>query len=111
MPIDLAFPLGLLMEADPVCVSTEELDGSQGAVLRLWQRRGFLGREPAWNRVPSCPYCHEGAPYLLSGRYVCGSCHSAVEQRHLLLWRLNREAFLTWLAQALKIQGGVRQLD
>jgi hypothetical protein len=34
-----------------------------------------------------------------------------VEQRHLLLWRLNREAFLTWLARTLKVHAGVRRLD
>lgn len=111
MDPDLAFILGLLDRQAPSCVSHEDFLGTHAPALRLWQRLGFLAREPERNPVPSCPHCCEGVPYPLGGRYVCGTCQSPVDPRHLLLWRFHLEAFLTWLAGALHLGGTVRFLD
>jgi hypothetical protein len=50
-------------------------------------------------------------PYLFGGHHLCNSCCSAVDPRHLLWWRFDLEAFLTWLAGSLRLQGGVRPID
>jgi hypothetical protein len=72
---------------------------------------GFLETEPEPNPVASCPHCREGVPSLLGARYVCGICQSPVDRSHLLLWRWDLEALLSWLALALQLEGGVRRVE
>src|SRR5438876_10641870 len=107
----LEFVVGLLDRHEPAYVSAEDFEGVHGPALRLCQRLGFLRTEPERNPAASCPHCREGVPALLGGRYVCGTCHSAVDRCHLLLWRYDLEAVLTWLARALRMRGGVRRVD
>jgi hypothetical protein len=107
----LSFILGLLDHSPQACISWEDLQGEHGPALRLWQQLGLLVNEPGWNPAASCPYCQEGTPLQLAGRYVCGSCLSAVDDRHLHLWRFDLEALLARLARMLALDGGVRPLD
>lgn len=111
MPPSLEFILGLLDRDCPAHVSQEDFAGEHGGLLRLWQRLGFLATVPGQHPVPSCPHCREGVPSRLGGRYVCHACQSAVDHRHALLWRFDLEAFLMWIARALHLEGGVRQID
>jgi hypothetical protein len=104
----LEFILGLLDQHDPAYVSHEDMTGAHGPMVRLWQRLGFLGTEPERHPVPSCPYCREGEPVRLGGQLLCRVCGSAVDEGHLFLWRFNLEAFLTWLARALRLEPDVR---
>src|SRR4051812_5580712 len=53
MPRSLEFILGLLERSSPAVVSAEDLDSDHAAALRLWQRLGFLAREPERHPVPS----------------------------------------------------------
>src|SRR4051794_10702973 len=103
--------LGLLDADGPAAVAQEDLAGPGGPVLRRCQDLGFLGREPLSNPVPGCPRCAEGAPYRLGARYVCNHCRSLIDPRELLLWPLDRDAFLGWLAGRLTLTGGVRRID
>lgn len=111
MPASLEFILGLLDRDSTATVSYEDFAGAHGPALRLWQRLGFLAREPGRNPVPSCPHCEAGVPYRRGGGFLCASCHSPVDPRHLLLWRLELGAFLTWLARALDLTGPVQAID
>jgi hypothetical protein len=108
---NLEFVLGLLDRHDPAYAGAEDFESDNGLALRLCQRVGFLRTEPELNPVASCPHCREGVPWQLRGRYVCGTCHSTVDRRHLLLWRFDLEALLVWLARALELHGEVRQID
>ena len=99
----LEFVLGLLDAAFPAFVASDDLAGEHGDTLRLWQREGFLAVEPERHPVPTCPHCGEGAPYPLGDRFLCNSCYSTVDPRHLLRWRFTLEAFLQWLAAGLII--------
>src|SRR5262245_61681982 len=111
MPGSLEFILGVVDHRFPAYVAWEDFQGGHGRMLRQWQRRGFLVKDAERHPTPSCPHCLEGRPYLLGGRYVCGSCLSTVDERHLGRWRFDLEALLVWLAAKLKLAGGVRQLD
>ncbi len=111
MPADLEFIVGQLDGEDPVHVSAEDLDGPYGPALRRWQAWGFLGREPVFNPVAGCPHCGEGIPYRLAGRHLCNRCRSTIGGRHFHLWPLNLEAFLRWLAAALRLRGEPRPVD
>jgi hypothetical protein len=110
MTASLEFLLGLL-ECEPAVVAQEDFEGAHGEALRLWQQMGFVGKEPGRNRVTSCPHCGEGVPYRIAARYVCPRCGSQVDPRHLLLWPVDREVFLRWLAEQLHLRGGVRRID
>jgi len=107
----LEFLLGLLESEDLAAVAWEDFLGPQGEALRLWQEMGFVDREPGVHPVPSCPYCDGGVPYLLGERCLCNRCFSTVDRHHLFLWRLDRKAFLHWLAIQLQLRGGVRRID
>jgi len=111
MQSSLEFILGLLERHFPAFASGEDFAGAHGQALRLWQRRGFLSRQPESNPVRSCPHCREGVPYRLGGRFVCAVCQSPVDHQCLHRWRFNLDAFLSWLAQGLKLKAGVRQVD
>ena len=100
----LEFLLGLVDDDTPH-VAAEDLDGEHGPALRLWQSMGFLGSEPSMNPVPGCPHCGEGVPYRLGERFVCNACRSTVDHRSLLLWPIDRDAFLRWLAPAVAAAG------
>src|SRR5581483_423991 len=108
---NLEFLFGLLERADPSHVAQEDFDGLNGPILLLCQQMGFLGQEPGINPVASCPTCGEGVPYLVSGRYLCSRCASPIDRHHLLLWPLNPEAFLRWLADRLGLRGVLRRID
>jgi hypothetical protein len=110
MPASLPFLLGLLDRDEPAHVAFEDFSGRHGPALRLWQRRGFLGREPGQHPVPGCPHCGRGVPYRLADRYRCGVCSSTVDARHLLLWRFDLEALLRWLARQLQLRGDVMRV-
>jgi hypothetical protein len=107
----LQFILGLLDRSAPAVVAWEDFEGEHGAALRLWQQLGVLTKEPEWNRVQSCPHCHEGIPLQLPGHYICDSCLSAVDRQQLLLWRFDLPALLAWLARGLSLDGGVRLVE
>jgi hypothetical protein len=107
----LEFILGLLDRSDSAFVSADDFEGENGLALRTWQRLGFLARDGERHPVPSCPHCLEGVPLLLGGWYHCGSCSSIVDPRHLLRWRFDLAAFLSWLASGLNLKGGVRRVD
>lgn len=111
MQASIAFLLGLLADKDPVVVTGEDFEGEHGSALQLWQRQGFVATEPAWNSHPSCPYCQEGRPHLVGNHFRCAACHSVVDRRYLLLWRLDLGAFLRWLTHSLMLRGEVNQLD
>jgi hypothetical protein len=111
MSASLEFILGLLGRDHPAHAAAEDFAGEHGEALRLWQRLGLLSREPGRNPVASCPHCGEGVPYAIRGRHRCNRCGSAVERRHLRLWRFDLDAFLGWLARALRLTGQVRQVD
>ena len=112
MRADLEFLIGLLdRDEEPSCVAQEDLDGKYATTLQTWRKMGFLSSEPGMNPVVSCPHCDEGVPYRLGERFLCNFCRSTVDRRHLFLWKLNREAFLVWLAAELKLQDAVRRID
>ena len=111
MSASLEFLLGLLEQDEPPYVASEDLDGEHGPALRTWQALGFLSDEPAINPRASCPHCDGGVPYRLDERYVCAACRSVVDRKHLLLWRVDRDAFLQWLAAQLNLRGGVRRIE
>src|SRR5262245_1848664 len=98
MRASLEFLLGLLERNDPPAVTQQDFDGRHGRAVRICRRMGFLSREPGLHPVPTCPDCGEGVPYRLADRYLCSRCGAAIDRRHLLLWLLNLEAFLCWLA-------------
>src|SRR5437879_829452 len=103
--------LGLLERDEPPQLAAEDFEGTHSETLRAWQEAGFLAREPGVHPHPSCPHCGEGVPYALGGRHVCGVCRSVVAPCHLLLWALDREALLSWLATQLRLRGGLRRID
>ncbi len=107
---NLELLLGLYESEVPAGVAWEDFLGPDAPALRTWQQMGFLGREPGCHPSPGCPYCHEGVPYLLGDRCLCNRCHSAVDRRHLLLWPLDLDAFLRWLAAELHLRGDVRRI-
>jgi hypothetical protein len=111
VPGNLEFLVGLLDEDGPEAVAAEDFDGPHGSALAHWQGLGFIGREPGVNPCSSCPYCHAGTPYALGGRYRCNACFGIVEERHLLLWPVQRQALLGWVAHAWGLQGGVRRVE
>src|SRR5437667_4860758 len=98
MRTSLEFILGLIRHADPAFAGFEDFCGPHASALRLWQRYGFLATRPEPNRVPSCPHCRQGVPFEARGRLICDRCLSAVDRRHLLLWRFDLNALLAWLA-------------
>src|SRR5438045_3064019 len=98
MPTDLEFILGILDRDSPPRVAWEDFLGEYGKTLRLWQQKGFLSAEPETNPVPTCPHCDDGTPYCIDDRCLCNACSSDVDPRHLLLWRFDLEAFLSWIA-------------
>jgi hypothetical protein len=107
----LEFLLGILTTGRPACVAKTEFDGAHGALLRLWQQSGLIASESEWNPRPSCPHCYEGVPITLSDRWLCPRCLSVVDPSALALLRFNSEALVRLLAQCLKLQGDVRQVD
>lgn len=111
MSASLDFLLGLLEHTYPAHVAWEDFTGAQDPALRGLQGMGLLSQEAGRNPVASCPHCAEGVPYRLGERFLCTRCRSTIDQRHLLLWRLDLDAFLVWLAEGLKLQGGVRHID
>jgi hypothetical protein len=111
MDDSLAFLVGLLERDDAPDVAWEELQGPHRTALKRWQEMGFFGPGPGINPVPTCPHCEDGVPYALDERFLCHHCRSDVDPQHLLLWRLDRGAFLRWLAGQLQLQGEVRQID
>jgi hypothetical protein len=111
MPGNLEFLIGLLDEDAPGAVAAEDFEGPHGSALTHWQGLGFIGREGGVNPCASCPHCHAGTPYALGGRYRCNSCFGIVEERHLLLWPVHRQALLGWVACAWELQGGVRRVE
>jgi hypothetical protein len=111
MPADLAFLVGLLDQDGLPFVTPADFNGAQGQALKSLQALGIMDREASMNPVWSCPSCEEGVPYLLGSRYVCNACRSVADPQHLRAWRLDREAFLHWLAVRLHLQGGVRRID
>jgi len=80
-------------------------------LLLAWQDVGFVAREPGMNPIPSCPHCGGGVPYLVEERYLCHSCRSEVDPRHLLLWPLDRDAVLRAVAGHLRLRGDVQRID
>ncbi len=111
MHANLEFLIGLLDQEGPPDVAAEDLDGPHEAALRTLRTMRILRDEPGANPVSSCPHCDEGVPYLLGERYLCNRCFSTVDRRQLLLWRLDRDAFLGWLAVELRLRGEVRRID
>src|SRR5687767_13058842 len=104
MRASLEFLIGLLDLHDPSCVAAEDLDGEHGPILQTCHELGFLSSEPAAHPVASCPYCADGVPYRLGERCLCHTCRSVIDPRHLLLWQLDREAFLCWIARGLRLR-------
>ncbi len=111
MLVSVEFLLGLLEHEHPAYVAREDFDGVHGKALRLWRRMGLIGKEPGWNPVAGCPFCDDGVPYPLGGRFVCSRCRSTVDGKDLLLWRVDLDAFLRWLARSWSLRGGVRAVD
>src|SRR5688572_29992873 len=107
----LEFLVGLLESEAHASAAWEDFRGPHGMALRLWQDMGFLDREPVRNPAPGCPHCDEGVPYLTGERYLCNRCFGTVDRRYLLLWSLNREAFVCWLGRELRLRGQPRQVD
>ena len=107
----IEFLLGLLDRDEYPCVSSEDLDGDHGPMLRIAQQLGLIANEPGANSVASCPHCEDGVPYRLGERLLCNSCHSTVDPCHLLLWRVDRMAFLAWVGAQWELRGGVQRLD
>ncbi len=105
------FLLGLLDLDDPVCLAWEDFAGPHGRSVFLWQRMGFLPREPAHNPACSCPECGEGVPYRVGGFWRCSRCRSVVDKRHLLLWPFDVAAFMAWLARRFALRGEARPID
>src|SRR5579884_2244168 len=106
----LEFFVGLLDEDEP-CIASEDRSGERGHLIDLCEEMGFLCGGPGINPVANCPHCLEGVPYRLHDRAVCPVCRSVVEETHLLLWPLDREAVLRWLASLLSLRGEVRGID
>ena len=106
----LEFLLDILDRDEPPCVAAEDWDSEHGPMLHVWQDMGLVDCKPVMNPVPNCPHCGDGEPYEIGGRLLCPSCLSNVDPRHLLLWRLDREAFLRWLAKQLRFQGGMMRV-
>ena len=111
MRANLEFFLGLLTGQYPAYAAQEDFTGPHGAMLRRLQDRGFVSRDPGAHPTPSCPHCGEGVSYRLRDRVLCNQCGSSVDDRHLLLWQLDLDAFLRWLAEELNLSGGVGSLD
>lgn len=111
MRSSVEFLIGLLDRDDPAGITQEDFEGAHGPALRRWQERGFIQSEPGINPAPSCPHCGEGVPYQLGDRFVCSCCCSEVDPHSLLLWTLDQDAFLAWLAGELRLRGGVRRID
>lgn len=107
----LTFFIGLLESGPSAAVSLEDVEGEHGDFLRSCQRLGFVSREPGMHPIPSCPHCGEGVPYRIADRFLCNHCRSGIDSRHLLLWPLDIEVFLRWLAKTLKLRGGVRRIE
>ena len=105
------FLIGLLDADESPGVAAEDFDGPHGDTLRTWQELGFVGREPGWNPVAGCPHCDEGMPYRIGERHLCPRCLSDVDPRHLRLWALDVEAFLSALAAHLRLRGRVQRID
>lgn len=105
------FLLGLLERDELSVVAQEDWDGEHGTALRIWQELGFVDREPGMHPVASCPHCDQGVPYRLDERLLCHRCHSTVDPRQLLLWRLDLTAFLRWIAGQWRLKGSIRRLD
>lgn len=106
-----AFLLALLDRDDPACVAHEDFEGAHGEALRAWQELGFVSREPGLNPTAGCPYCDEGAPYQIGGRYLCAACRSEIQPGFLWLWPLDRDALLRYVSTGLRLWGGVRPID
>lgn len=111
MPDSLYFILGLIQRNNPAVVSIEDLTGEHGATLRLWQRLGFLSREPEPHPTPSCPFCKEGVPIQLSRQLLCSECHGTIAKPHLWRWRVQLEKIITWLAKEFVIEGAMQRIE
>jgi hypothetical protein len=107
----IEFLLGLLDREECPCVSAEDFDGEHGPMLRSAQQMGLIEQEPGMNPIASCPHCEDGVPYRLGERLLCNGCHSTVDPRSLLLWRVDRMAFLAWVGARWELRGGVQRLD
>lgn len=105
------FIAGLLAQPGPPLASFDDLNGPHREALWLWQRIGFLSTDPEPLRVPSCPHDDGGTPVRLGERLVCGRCFSAIDSGHLLAWRFDLDAFLSWLTRELLLDGDVRHVD
>ena len=111
MPASLEFILGILDERSPAFASHDDFTGPHGRALQLWQRLGFLAREPESHpaaglsplpRRLALPARHETP---VSGLPEHGQSPSFGARRFDL------DAFLSWLAQGLNLTGGGRPLD
>ncbi len=111
MPAHLEFILGILDQRYPAFACHDDFTGPHGRALQLWQRLGFLAREPECHPAASCPHCRDGSPYRLGKKLLCPGCRSTVDPRHLVRWRFDLDAFLSWLAQGLNMKDGVRPVD
>lgn len=111
MPPDLTAVLGVLAAGYPPAASADDLDGPHGKAFRLWQRLGFIRRQPEPNPRPCCPRCREGVPRALGGRWYCERCFGAVDPRQLLAWPFDVEALLRWLSNGWSLQGDCRKVD
>lgn len=105
------FLLGLLDHGANAYVAQEDLGGQHGDTIRLWQRMGFIDREPGVNPVAGCPHCGEGVPYRIGEVLLCNRCRSRIDPASQLLWRLDPGALLGWVAAQWHLTGGVRRLD
>jgi DNA-binding winged helix-turn-helix (wHTH) protein len=111
MQDSLAFILGVLDRSSPAFVAAEDFAGPHAAALRLWQRLGLLANAGEPHPVPSCPECREGIPVLLGDCTLCGTCQSPIGPEQLQRWRFDHDAFMSWLARALQLDGLPRSVD
>jgi hypothetical protein len=103
--------LDLLDRCEAPFLAAEDLNGESGAVRREGLPTGLIAKEPERNPTPSCPHCKEGCPFTAEGRTACDSCFSAIAPEHLLVWRLDAEALLRWIAERWRLRGTVQRIE